>query len=389
MRIAYVGPYLSGKAGSAGLQRALGIAESLVAGGATVMIALAERDAPSIVASEGISFHPVGEGYADNSDRFSKGRTWLRGGGATVAWLDSMPEVPDAVLIYGGGAIFARRVLRWSESAGAAAIIDCVEWYDTSHQPLGRFGPFALDHERAMRRTYAQANHVICISTLLSHHFRGLGSKTLVVPPTTDVRSIPWARSMDRRVCRFAYAGTPGRKDLLGLMMDEMRHIAAQVPISLDVVGPSPEDLAQFWSDGAAPEWLTVHGKVSRAQAMDTVRGADFTVLFRPQARYANAGFPTKVVESMASGTPVVCNLTSDLGRHITDGKNGVVSASPKSIDIRSALQRAASLPQSEREAMRKAARSEAERSFDFRGYTNELTDFVDSAVRSRGDSRR
>ena len=37
------------------------------------------------------------------------------------------------------------------------------------------------------------------------------------------------------------------------------------------------------------------------------------------------AGFPTKVVESLALGTPVITNLTSDLGFCVFDGRNGVI----------------------------------------------------------------
>ena len=57
---------------------------------------------------------------------------------------------------------------------------------------------------------------------------------------------------------------------------------------------------------------------------MDNVQ---FDVLLRySDLRYTKAGFPTKVVESLASATPVITNITSDLEMYLKDGENSVIS---------------------------------------------------------------
>jgi glycosyltransferase involved in cell wall biosynthesis len=71
---------------------------------------------------------------------------------------------------------------------------------------------------------------------------------------------------------------------------------------------------------------LKAVGRIPRDGVLKNLEEADFTVLMRsPDQRYAKAGFPTKVVESLSSGTPVICNITSDLGDYIRDGENGIV----------------------------------------------------------------
>jgi len=100
-------------------------------------------------------------------------------------------------------------------------------------------------------------------------------------------------------------------------------------------------------------------------------------VLLRPPARYAQAGFPTKVVESLALGTPVICNLTSDLGNYIHDGAEGIVCADYQPEDLVAALERALALSVEQRAAMRAAARARAEAAFDYRQYAAPLADFL------------
>ena len=60
------------------------------------------------------------------------------------------------------------------------------------------------------------------------------------------------------------------------------------------------------------------------AELPNLIAEADFTVLMRPNKRYTNAGFPTKLVESLASGVPVIANLTSDIGWAVRDGREGL-----------------------------------------------------------------
>ena len=55
----------------------------------------------------------------------------------------------------------------------------------------------------------------------------------------------------------------------------------------------------------------------------EAVNHADFTILLRNRNRATMAGFPTKIVESLACGTPVITTRTSDLEHYIVDGDTG------------------------------------------------------------------
>jgi glycosyltransferase involved in cell wall biosynthesis len=387
VRVAYVGPYLSSSPGSAGLQRAVGVARSLATSGAEVVIGTGDYGSATPAMAQGaldsIEVTDVGVHRPSPVGRLSRGLARIRFGSDVQSWLDSLRPRVDVVIIYGGGAAFAAQILRWSQATGTPVVVDSVEWYDPSHQPLGRYGPIALDFELAMRKVYRRAGNVLAISSFLRDHFAAQGCRTIRVPPTADVLGTPWSHDVPAGPVRFAYAGTPGRKDLLDVVI---RGIQSADPsgtrCTLEVVGPSPADLRELLGDGQElPRWVVVHGKLPRQQALDVVRNAHFAPLVRPDARYAHAGFPTKVVESMSVGTPVICNLTSDLRDHVRDGDTGIVSDSDTTTAFARAVTSALSMTSAERRAIRARARAEAERAFDFRRYVDPLGAFFGSVL--------
>ena len=50
---------------------------------------------------------------------------------------------------------------------------------------------------------------------------------------------------------------------------------------------------------------------------------ADFAMFLRDDNRVSRAGFPTKFVESISAGVPVITNKTSNIEDYLIPGKNG------------------------------------------------------------------
>ena len=119
---------------------------------------------------------------------------------------------------------------------------------------------------------------------------------------------------------------------------------------------------------------LHVFGRVPRAQVLDALKSTDFTNLMRsPEQRYARAGFPTKVVESLSNSTPVICNLTSDLGRYLRDGENSLLVEDCTPEALARVLAKAVALTQEQRAAMQARALASAEADFLDTGYLDVL----------------
>lgn len=71
---------------------------------------------------------------------------------------------------------------------------------------------------------------------------------------------------------------------------------------------------------------MEAYGRISRTEVLEDIKCLTFSILLREEnLRYAKAGFPTKVVESLFCKTPVICNISSDLAKYLNDGENSMI----------------------------------------------------------------
>lgn len=379
-------------ADDASSRRVLALTRLIESTGARVRIGSADpthdrlpRDQPEI----DIQTTHLSEFPQSNTPRLFKALRQFVWGGRACSWLASLHPKPSALLLYGGYSPFSLWLLGFQHRTGIPIIVDAVEWYQPSHLPGGRFGPFHLNVEWALRRLFPRMRNIICISRYLQSHFKAKGCRTLYLPAVLDVAAI--TPNLDARPegapLRLVYTGTPGKKDLLEPMIEALLQLdPAGSRIRFAIVGPSPEQilgLPVFQCRGltSLPTCIEAPGYVTNTEALAEVRRADFSVLLRHRQRYAMAGFPTKAPESLAVGTPIICNLTSDLGDFLEDGRHALVCPDPTPEACTRALERALALPPEIRTSMRRASRGLAENRFDYRIYQHEFKDFVQNLI--------
>ena len=86
------------------------------------------------------------------------------------------------------------------------------------------------------------------------------------------------------------------------------------------------------------------------------------------------AGFPTKFVESISAGVPVLTNLTSNLSDYLRDGANGFVLQNENDNALRDSIDKVLSLSREEIDAIR----ASIDRStFDYRRYVPKVSEFL------------
>jgi glycosyltransferase involved in cell wall biosynthesis len=384
--IAYVGPF-SFPWGQAGSRRIYGIARSLAEAGYKVIIGSGDS-LPTVETDLGegekkgnVRYIGLGESPAKNASVVQKSfQVFWAWGVRTVAWLNSLPSKPSHVIAYGGSAQYMFRLLPWCQRNRIPLIADVVEWYNPRHMGGGIFGPFNISDKIALHFQYPKCDGVIAISSYLTKHFRSHGCPVVCIPPTLDVSRIPFHPNDQRgnkSKLTLAYAGTPGKKDLLCNIIRGITKIDPRGEhVTLLVMGPSLEQVKQLLSGTNPPASVHVIGQVSQVDIPKFIQQADFSVLLREPLRFAQAGFPTKFVESLANGTPVIANITSDLGSYLHEGIEGLICRDHSADAFAETLRRAFLLTPAHRQEMRHAARRQAERSFDFRNYTEALSTF-------------
>ena len=241
---------------------------------------------------------------------------FLLRGRRTLAWLKTVPAY-DVVIAYNPPAIFAILLKSYGRAHGIKVVIDSTEWYQASHLPGGAWGPAAAENWLRMHLAYRLYPNLIVISRLLERHFSG---RNLVrIPPLLPVPLAPVARAIPGPALRILYAGEAGRKDRLAQLVTALPALAAQLalPLELHIAGMDQAQLRALpgmpaWGPGLAAQ-VQCHGRVAREQVLALYRHCHFSVLFREDARYAHAGFPTKAMESWSQGCPLITNAVGDL----------------------------------------------------------------------------
>ena len=146
---------------------------------------------------------------------------FIQYGQNTLRWIETQDlRGLKAIIVYHGGSWFINRLNILCRRRGIRLIVDCTEWYASQSLPGGKFGVPFLDNELRMRHFNVTANRVIAISSYLERYYLQRGCNVLRVPPLVDLQDEKWQVNYrlpaDGDILQIVYAGTPGKKDLLG-----------------------------------------------------------------------------------------------------------------------------------------------------------------------------
>lgn len=265
-------------------------------------------------------------------------------------------------------------------------ILESCEKYDSTNWRFGKLDYRYYQFHNCWNRYYPKVDAVITISRFLESYYAKYNLKTLRIPTILDVEKTSFRiKCEDSKQRIFVFAGTlGGGKDRLVEFiqaMFEVRNDEKYTPI-LRIYGPTREQVEeQLGKNRVILEQLNTniefYGRIPQSQVAYAVQNGDYSLIIRPVRESSNAGFPTKLAESMAVGTPVFANLTGDIGLYVKDGVNGLIANSDSKADIVTILRKALRINKCELEKMRIMARQTAVGYFDYRSYGSKLGQFI------------
>lgn len=269
-------------------------------------------------------------------------------------------------------------------------IHDSVEWYSPEQFKNGKLAVSYIIKDKYNTKWIDKQFSVIAISTFLEAHFKSRGIKVVRIPVIMDISAMPCEKRTAEDKTVFLYAGSPGKKDYIAEIIKGFAMLPQELltRAELQLLGISKEQLTTLCgveesAIGQLGSTLVCLGRVPREEVLNRLAATDFTVLLRSEIqRYAKAGFPTKAVESLATATPVITNITSDLWMYLKDGYNSIIAEDCSPAAFSKALDKAISLSSEEKKLMYINARKTSEDYFDYRLYNQKISELLNKEDR-------
>ena len=281
-------------------------------------------------------------------------------------------------------------LLKLAEKLQIPYIVEQCEWYDYTTFKYGKLNPYYREHIRMIEKKNRKVSGIIAISRLFEQHYSFQGVPTIRIPTILDVKNTRYRIKRNDitsdDVYHIAFAGSLGKgKEKMEPVFKALIKInKSKRSIVFDIFGPSEKDLLinidgdnNLWNQ--VKQYINVHGRIPQTKVENAVRSADFTIFTRPIRRSSNAGFPTKVADSMAVGTPVITNDTGDISLYLKNGVNGFLLGNGTEAEILNVFETLISFDSEQYICMRKNARNTAECNFSYSSYIEEMNSFLKS----------
>ena len=267
----------------------------------------------------------------------------------------------DAVIIYSCGLLLGMWLIKhWCKRHGVKVIFDVVEWYSKEQFKNGAIS--YKYQEKQIENAYVIDNEcrVITISGFLENYYNQKGCVTKRIPIIWNKECLADAKkiiSSSRR--NFIYAGSHFEMDNIPLILESIKllPIECRLKMRLDIYGFNEIFIKsrignEDWEK--IKDVVIAHGRQPNSVVLEAYGNSDFTILLRdPNYRVNQAGFPSKVIESMAQGVSMMCNYSSDLKDFLVDGENSIIVRELKAESVAQSMTRIIELSTSEVKQLR------------------------------------
>ncbi len=229
------------------------------------------------------------------------------------------------IIAYNYPAIALKKIIKFCKKNNVKCYADVTEWYEIKGNPIKKLIK-KFDVNLRMKVLHKQMDGVIAISDFLYKYYYS-DVKTIKIPPLVNIKDKKWCKiedSSDNKTV-FSYVGSPSaRKEKLDLVVKTIDKIAKHKNVCLIVVGITKAEFENMYSLSINSEAIIFKGRISHKEAVEIVKKSDWSIIMRENFLFVQAGFPTKVVESISCGTPVLANKFSNIQDYL-DATNSIL----------------------------------------------------------------
>lgn len=247
-----------------------------------------------------------------------------------------LKKQPDLIVAYNYPAIALGKLRKWTIKNKIPLVADCTEWYEAKGNIVFRLIK-GFDTKYRMERIHQTLDGLIAISDFLYNYYVVKMDNVVKIPPLVDSSMKKWDNNNildaeNNGTTNLIYAGSPGsgNKDRLDVIIKALMKLKNEgiTNFNLSVIGLTENQyIGAFKSEVPfqIKEHIKFKGRLSHHKTLDEIKKAHYNIFFRDNNLTNKAGFPTKFVEAISCGTPVLTNLSSNLKDYLTQGENGYV----------------------------------------------------------------
>lgn len=303
----------------------------------------------------------------------------------------------DLIICYGSPriALFVYAIHNWCKKNDKKFIIDCVDLLAITNGSLIYRIVKGADEWILKKVLTKKADGIISISEYLANIFNK--TNTVVIPPVIDTnrfKSLPLLPTSS--VINLVYVGVPFPiderkvdkerfKDRLDLAIEALLGLN-DIDFQFKIYGLTLEQYLRVVPEHSLKinesSKIKFYGKISNETALYNISQADFTILLRDKNKMTSAGFPTKFVESISCGTPVITTNTSDLEKYLTPGKNGFFVKINHIEGLKKQIKSIISMEKSEIAFMKRYCKDH--NPFDYKLFEDKLETFLSSVFEDK-----
>ena len=254
------------------------------------------------------------------------------------------PEHKNMVYFY--GPLFLESVvpLSYAQRLGYKIVFDINEDHGLAKDVSRSFFQFVRSNlsSRISSRIKDLSAGVIVISSYLEEQSRKLTQGKVPIhymPVSVNMVDFPVDFGRMGPTVSLLYAGSFGRKDGVPILIDAFDRLAGRygnIRLLLTGRGDS-EAMKEFFARveiSPHKERIEYKGYLDEKGYYSLLNDADIPCMTRVDLAFANAGFPFKLGEFLATGKPVIASRVSDVDRFLTHGENAMLVQAGSSTDV-------------------------------------------------------
>lgn len=244
----------------------------------------------------------------------------------------------NAIICYNLPSIVLKKLFIFCRKNNIKIYADVTEWYSSKGRSIPNKILKGFDTSYRMKILHKKLDGLIVISNFLKEYYSDFLQNVILIPALVDLNDSKWRNNFKKSHTQLTlvYAGNPSmKKENLGLMITSLQSVKRKVV--LEIIGITKEEFYKMFPNfnrEISLNNINFHGRLSHADSLDFIKKANYSYFIRDEDIVSLAGFPTKLVESISCGTPVLTNTTSNISDFIFSNINGVLINSSNPLEI-------------------------------------------------------